>query len=101
MGSTESTMKGRLILEDGFEVEGIHFGANASVPGEVGKHLTLECHLKGEIDYSIIECLSDELMYLAGVVVMSEEIGDSVNFIFIMFIIKFICRLHLVFINKL
>ncbi|VDH93674.1 carbamoyl-phosphate synthase / aspartate carbamoyltransferase / dihydroorotase, partial [Mytilus galloprovincialis] len=28
-------MKGRLLLEDGFEVEGIHFGANNSIPGEV------------------------------------------------------------------
>lgn len=37
MGSADSKMKGRLLLEDGFEVEGIHFGANNSIPGEVGK----------------------------------------------------------------
>ncbi|XP_076085937.1 multifunctional protein CAD-like [Mytilus galloprovincialis] len=35
MGSADSKMKGRLLLEDGFEVEGIHFGANNSIPGEV------------------------------------------------------------------
>lgn len=36
MGSADSKMKGRLLLEDGCEFEGIHFGANVTVPGEVG-----------------------------------------------------------------
>jgi hypothetical protein len=36
MGSADTKMKGRLLLEDGCEFEGIHFGANVTVPGEVG-----------------------------------------------------------------